>query len=109
MMTESLWTPEKKRKTNKQEYNIYFPPDLHILKLKKKYILIKSRAYSIAPDSRESEAFRRQSFKYQFPNPALEAEKRDIDLVIYKLNTNIQHFSTNYRIYLCLFDTMRLV
>jgi hypothetical protein len=48
----------------------------------------KSRAYSIVPDSRESEAFRRQSFKYQFPNPALEAEKRDIDLVIYKLKTN---------------------
>lgn len=59
----------------------------------------KSRAYSITPDSREAETFRRQSFKYQFPNPALEADKRDIELVIYKLNTNMQHFSTNYRIY----------
>lgn len=49
----------------------------------------KSRAYSIVPDRRESETFKRQSFKYQFPNPALEADKRDIDLVIYKRSTNM--------------------
>ncbi|CAC5382115.1 unnamed protein product [Mytilus coruscus] len=41
----------------------------------------KSRAFSISQqDTRDTETFRRQSYKYQFPNPALEADKKDFDL-----------------------------
>lgn len=45
-----------------------------------------SRSYSIQHDRRDSyDQLRRQSIKYQFPNPILEAEIKDSDLVCLNL------------------------
>jgi hypothetical protein len=47
-----------------------------------------SRAYSVQHDKRDADLIlRRQSIKYQFPNPALEADVKDtdFDVRIFKL------------------------